>query len=165
MKYFLLGNLFFIFACLEVSDEKDGTDSNTDSSTDTDDYTDTGDYYDTGDYTDYTYNIDCEFSLVLADEAGDGWNGAQIDYEVYDANGDEMYNVTYLYLLESHGSQHPFNFGVADGGTVYWTFTSGEYDEEISYAILDNAGDLVFGDGYPNAVVSEGDFQERTNCQ
>ncbi|MDX1665738.1 MAG: T9SS type A sorting domain-containing protein [Saprospiraceae bacterium] len=84
----------------------------------------------------------CEFTLELSDSFGDGWNGASISVIV---NGNET--VYTLDGINDNGSFESVSFSVMDGDTIQFFYTPGLFDIEVSYALFNPEGRLVFSDG------------------
>ena len=88
-----------------------------------------------------------DFTLVLTDSYGDGWDGANMDVFV---NGTLIFDD-----ITVAASEDVFTFAVDDGDLVETAYTSGSYEYEHSYAFYDNAGAFVAGDGpTPGAGIS-----------
>ncbi len=84
---------------------------------------------------------DCDYTLVLGDIFGDGWNGNTITVTVNGVSTD--------YTLPT-GSSTTFNLPVPSGTTVTVTFNAdGGFVGECEYSIEDEAGNVVFSQG-PN---------------
>ena len=88
-----------------------------------------------------------DFTLVLTDSYGDGWDGAFMDVYI---NGGLV-----LEAITVASSEDIFTLAVDDGDFVETVYTSGSYESEHSYAIYDQAGNYVIGDGpSPGAGIS-----------
>lgn len=84
---------------------------------------------------------DCNYSLILEDNFGDGWNGNTITVTV---NG-----VPTTYTL-AVGSAQTFSIPVPSGTTVTVTFNAnGAFVDECFYSIVDEGGATIFTQG-PN---------------
>jgi len=77
------------------------------------------------------------YTIFLADEYGDGWNGASVDVLV---NGTVVLDDLTV-PVDYDEAQDNFDVEVGDVVTTAWT--SGDYDEECAYAIYNPAGVLV----------------------
>ncbi len=89
-----------------------------------------------------------DFTLVLTDSWGDGWDGA---------NMDVFQNGTLLLddITIDDGSEAVFTFAVDNGDLIETVYTSGSYESEHSYAFYDQNGNFIVGDGpSPGAGVS-----------
>ena len=87
--------------------------------------------------------VACQFSVLLNDTYGDGWNGASLTIKV---NGTSVLNAI---TLSSGYGPLTFNFNANDGDNVAITFTSGSYISECSYVIINPIGITIFSEG-PN---------------
>ncbi|MBT3169190.1 MAG: hypothetical protein HN334_04930 [Candidatus Cloacimonetes bacterium] len=81
-----------------------------------------------------------DFTLVLTDSYGDGWDGAYIHVYV---NGAELYGGH----ITVDGSEYVGTLAVDNGDVVSTVYTAGAFENEHSYAFYDNAGQLVASDG------------------
>jgi hypothetical protein len=93
-----------------------------------------------------TAQLNCEYTLLMADDFGDSWNGASVTITV-DGNA----TVYTLDFSNSDGSFATATFPVEDGAEITVEFAGGFFDYEIYYAILDSDGALVFEDGTEGA--------------
>lgn len=85
----------------------------------------------------------CEYSLIMNDSYGDGWDGAMMDVSI---NGVTINSVTAV------GAGTTFSFEVCNGDLVELVYTSGDYENEHSYLLFDAALNMLFSDG-PNPMV------------
>ncbi|MEN0002544.1 MAG: T9SS type A sorting domain-containing protein [Bacteroidota bacterium] len=102
--------------------------------------------------------LSCEYLLEMNDSFGDGWNGAAItitingvstDYTVnFDDNDGDFLNVAII--LQS-------------GDEVTIGYAPGSFEGEVSFALSDADGFLVYGDG-PNPVTGEDVFSFIAEC-
>ena len=83
---------------------------------------------------------DCEWTLEMTDDAFDGWNGASV---IITTDG-----VTNTYTVPFGGFSTQ-TLSVTAGTLIEVEFTSGFFDDEVAYTILDDQGNVVFSDG-PN---------------
>ena len=101
---------------------------------------------------------DCEFSIVLSDSYGDGWNGNSLDVLV--AGEVVLDDITI-----SSGSSATYSFGGQNGDVVTVVYDdSGSYDGENSYEVFDNQGNSVVqnsgaGGGFSDPGPSGAEFQ------
>ena len=90
----------------------------------------------------------CNIYFNVYDSYGDGWNGAGA--EVF-LNGESQ-----GFLVLENGSEDLFSVSVDPGTYVQLLWTSGDYDDEISFDVLDEAGNVmwtgVFGDEVAQVV-------------
>ncbi len=85
-----------------------------------------------------------DYVLEFQDSYGDGWNGATIEATID--------GVTTAYTLEA-GSGGNAIVNVPDGtSTLEFAFTSGDWDSEITYQIIDPAGNEMASAGPTPAV-------------
>lgn len=99
-----------------------------------------------GDQTDYspvatftTYPCDngCAYTINMTDEYGDGWNGGTITL-AYSTDPTHTSAVT----LEDGETGNAT--AIACGGVASFTWTPGDYDEEVSFTISDASGSVIF---------------------
>ena len=88
----------------------------------------------------------CNYSIVLFDTFGDGWNGGQVTLLV----GTTTYGP---YTITNGGGPLTYNFMVNTGDQIHVTFTAGNWPEENEYFIYDSDGIEIFHDG-PNPTAS-----------
>ncbi len=81
----------------------------------------------------------CEYTIVMLDDFGDGWNGFSIDVLI---NGQLQGNHTL-----TTGSNGSSTFSVAQGDQITFNTNTGSFLYEISYEVLDCDGNSVFQDG------------------
>lgn len=84
-----------------------------------------------------------DYVIEMQDSYGDGWNGAAIEATV---NG-----VTTSYTIDA-GSSNSATIAVPDGGTLSFAFVSGDWDTEVTYQIIDPAGNIMASAGPSPAV-------------
>ena len=82
--------------------------------------------------------LSCEYTILMDDTFGDGWNLATVIVTV-DGNAN-------TYTLNT-GTTGVETFTVTDGDDISIEFTSGIFDYEITYTILDADGVVFFEDG------------------
>ena len=99
------------------------------------------------------------YTLVMYDTYGDGWNGGYLDVQI---NG----NTTYTFFLEDGFGPQEFQFPVDSFDIVNLIYTTGHWDEENSYELLDNNNNLiVYQDGATNQNGSPGNTFGLFACQ
>lgn len=81
----------------------------------------------------------CFYQLELRDDFGDGWSGASLVLEV--GNNTEIFT---LDATNDNGANELFPILVQTGDSVKVTFNSGNFDNEISYALRNSEGSLLF---------------------
>ena len=100
----------------------------------------TGTYENTveaGDET--TVSYDCEYTLSMVDSYGDGWNGASLEILA-----DGVSVGTYSNTSDAGaGEAQTVSFGINEGQVITSVWTSGSYDGEITYSLLDSYGNVV----------------------
>ena len=86
--------------------------------------------------------LSCEYTLELFDSFGDGWNGASITITL---NGmEETYT---LDNINDDGFFNSFTITVMDGDEIIFDYFPGTFENEVSYALYNSEGQLVWGDG------------------
>ena len=83
----------------------------------------------------------CSYTLEMFDSWGDGWNGAYLDVQVNSISVG-MYSAT------NFGTT--VNIPVCTNDIFALVYYPGSYENEVSYNLRDNSGNIVFSDGpYP----------------
>jgi hypothetical protein len=97
------------------------------------------------------FGTPCNWTLVMKDSFGDGWNGASLSFTFDGFDAGE---------LTLDGDVATEILPVPNGSVFDVTFTSGEWDGEVSYKLYDGDENLVFekeAGTYPdNGVVYTG---------
>jgi hypothetical protein len=84
----------------------------------------------------------CDYTLVMNDSYGDGWNGANL---VVNVNGSAFGSYTI-----SSGSTNTVTIAVPTGATIQLVYTSGSFESEVSYQFKNPAGTTIYSAGpYP----------------
>ncbi len=78
----------------------------------------------------------CDYTFVLHDSYGDGWNGNEIDLVF--SNG------TTQTLTLSSGDYASYNVSIPEGATMTCNWYTGSYASETSFEIIDGCGTTVF---------------------
>lgn len=86
--------------------------------------------------------LPCNYTLSLFDTFGDGWNGASV---IVTAAGERT--IYTLNNIDDDGSQRVIPIQVNTGDSIRIEFTSGSFDNEIFYGLLDGEGNAIFADG------------------
>lgn len=86
--------------------------------------------------------ISCEYTLLLFDSFGDGWNGATLTVSV-----DGSSEVFTIDPFSGDGSFAEFTFTAADGQELILDYSPGVFENEVTYELYDSEGNLVFADG------------------
>ncbi len=86
----------------------------------------------------------CEYTLQMFDSFGDGWNGGSLTI----TSGASVYNFT-LNNFTDDGTDSTVTFVVTNGAPFTLSWTSGIFDPEVAFSILDYDGNLVFQDDFP----------------
>ncbi|MFT7156632.1 MAG: gliding motility-associated-like protein [Parvicella sp.] len=81
----------------------------------------------------------CDYTINMFDTFGDGWNGFSIEV-ILDGVSQGNYTMP-------TGSNGQGLFPVSDGQTISFNTTSGIFDSEVSYQVLDCDGVIVFQNG------------------
>ncbi len=96
----------------------------------------------------------CDYRLELYDSGEDGWNGATVTVVI---------GSTTRTASLPEGSFRAVNVPATDGSAIRVDFSSGDRDEEVSYALFDAEGQLVFSDG-PSPDIGEAVFTGSAMC-
>lgn len=78
----------------------------------------------------------CNYTFVLHDSWGDGWNGNQINVEFSDGTSQT--------LTLTSGNYGSFDVAIPEGATMTCNWTTGSYPGETSFEILDGCGGEVY---------------------
>ena len=81
---------------------------------------------------------ECEYTLDLFDSFGDGWNGSQI---IFDING-----VSTPYTIAS-GDFASFTITATENSIVNISYVPGTFENEVSYVLTDEFGNIVLENG------------------
>ncbi|HMQ77397.1 MAG TPA: PKD domain-containing protein, partial [Flavobacteriales bacterium] len=87
----------------------------------------------------------CTYVLQMLDSFGDGWNGASVTITI---NG-----VPATYTL-NNGANGTVNLPVQTGDVITIAFSSGTYDNEITYRLRNGSNAIVFQDG-PSPTIGQ----------
>lgn len=90
----------------------------------------------------------CQFRLDMFDSFGDGWNGGVLTA----ANGG-MTNQFSLVNNIGNGADSTVTFGVTPGVPLVLTWSPGAFNNEVSFALYNNDGELLFSITNPNSGV------------
>ena len=85
----------------------------------------------------------CQYKIVMHDAYGDGWNGGLLTV----LSG----STTNLFTLDDDLATATVSFDVTSGAPVVLTWTPGDFDDEISFELYNNDGDLLYKVSYPKA--------------
>lgn len=80
----------------------------------------------------------CSYTLQMFDSFGDDWNGGYLEVVINSESMGTFYAV-------GNGSTETFD--VCNGDVIELNYSSGSWDEENSYELLNSSGDVVFSDG------------------
>jgi hypothetical protein len=84
----------------------------------------------------------CNYTLVMFDSYGDGWNGGYLTVSV---NG----NNAGTFFASGYGSQS--SFSICNDDAFQLNYTAADYENENSYSLYDASWNLVFSNGpYPS---------------
>ncbi|MEC7986604.1 MAG: hypothetical protein VX278_15665, partial [Myxococcota bacterium] len=83
----------------------------------------------------------CCYELRMRDEYSDGWNGAYLTVKVGEAE--------LIYAMEFGDNRRRVDICADEGLDIDFVYTTGNYDQENRYAIVDPFGDTVVEEG-PN---------------
>lgn len=95
----------------------------------------------------------CNYTLIMFDSYGDGWNGGYLTVSVNGSNAGTFFAAGY-------GSQSTFS--ICNGDAFQLNYTAADYEEENSYSLYDASWNLVFSNG-PNPTVGNV-FTGTGNC-
>jgi hypothetical protein len=84
----------------------------------------------------------CEWSIQMNDSWGDGWNGASVTIAF--SGGVELAPIN---ITLPDGASSTQTFEAPNGYDMTVTFNEGDYDNEVTYDIMDSSGAIVFSDG------------------
>ena len=90
----------------------------------------------------------CTYSFVLIDGYGDGWNGASLTVR---QNGIVVQSMQALDHNDVENSADTVHLMLCNNIPVTLSWTSGEYDEECTFQIIDPMGDLFYTLTEPSA--------------
>jgi hypothetical protein len=98
----------------------------------------------------FTPNISaqCEYSLNMIDDFGDGWNGGVLTI----TSGSETFTFT-LNNFTDNGEDSTVYFNVTDNEPLVLTWVSGFYDTEVSFTLTNYDGDVVSNTNSPDAGI------------
>ncbi|GAB5416599.1 MAG: hypothetical protein Crog2KO_06990 [Crocinitomicaceae bacterium] len=88
----------------------------------------------------FAANAQCTWSLDGFDSFGDGWNGGSLSIT---DGGVPVAGSPFAVA----GSTQSWSFTVTDGNTIELNWTSGTFDGEVSYNLLDDTGATVYAQG------------------
>ncbi|PCI94099.1 MAG: hypothetical protein COB15_15000 [Flavobacteriales bacterium] len=86
--------------------------------------------------------VPCDYTIRMYDDFGDGWNGFEVEVII---NGTSIGNFTF-----TTGSLDSAFFSVNNGDNIVINTVSGFYDIEVTFEIVDCAGNIIFSDGFNN---------------
>lgn len=86
----------------------------------------------------------CSWSVEMNDTYGDSWNGAELQITF---DGAVDLDPVILALTDDDAGYRLQSFSAPTGYDMTVTFVSGDYDEEISYSIMDASGNTVYSVG------------------
>jgi gliding motility-associated-like protein len=85
----------------------------------------------------------CNYTLNMFDSFGDGWNGGKLNVFI---NGVQYGS------FSATGTGSTVSIPVTQGDSIKLTYTSGSFETENSYQLLNGAGTVVFQNGPPPTV-------------
>lgn len=80
----------------------------------------------------------CNYTLEMFDSFGDGWQGGNLQV---------ILDGITIGTFAAQGAGSTETFGVQDGQTLTLSYSSGSFEGENSYNLLDNQGNVLFSDG------------------
>ena len=81
----------------------------------------------------------CDYTLSMVDSYGDGWNGASLEI-LADGVSVGTYSNT---NAAAAGEAQTVTVALSEGQVITSVWTSGSYDSEITYSLLDSYGNVV----------------------
>lgn len=91
-----------------------------------------------------TANAQCEYTLLMFDAFGDGWNGGSLKI----TSGAAVYNFT-LNNIDDDGIDSSVTFVVTNGAPLNLSWSAGIFDAEVSFILFDYDGNIVYQDLFP----------------
>lgn len=85
-------------------------------------------------------NLPCDYTINMFDDLGDGWNGFEVEIVI---NG-----VSLGTFGMPNGSTASQTFSVFNGDNIVINTISGFWDDEVTFEIVDCAGNVIFTDGF-----------------
>ena len=102
----------------------------------------------------------CTFTLEMFDSFGDGWNGANIVID--DGTNQTTYTVNFA---DNNGDFNIVEFEVFSGSPITLTYSPGTFENEVTYFLYDNNGNLLFEDGpFPEVGLVYTGFAQCGDC-
>lgn len=89
-------------------------------------------------------NAQCEYTLNMFDSFGDGWNNGLLTV----TSGSTVYTFT-MDNFNDDGFDSTLTFIVTGNAPLTLSWSSGFFDNEVSFELLNTDGDLVYGVGGP----------------
>ena len=88
----------------------------------------------------------CEYTLYMEDSFGDGWNGGVLSI----TTGTDTYDfmIDSPFLGTGDGEDSTVVFLVNANVPLLLTWSAGFYDEEVSFTLVDNNGNVVYTSGF-----------------
>jgi hypothetical protein len=99
--------------------------------------------------TSATAQLFCEYTLVMEDDFGDGWNGGVLTIAI---NG----NATTYTLDFANPTFQEVSIPIQEGSEIVLSYVAGSFPWEVSYALFDADGILVFQDGQGGIAPQQG---------
>lgn len=101
----------------------------------------------------------CEYTLEMFDSFGDGWNGFTVTVI---EDGVEIGTYTF-----PTGSESTATIPVTHGANIQINTVAGTFPGEVSYNLLNPAGDIVFsdGEGFSNPQIGDNVWSGVVDCQ
>lgn len=90
-------------------------------------------------------NAQCNYSIVLYDSFGDGWDNGEVEIFVDGVSAG-------VYTLATGGGPETYNFTVNTGDIITSTYTPSNWPYENEYRIYDSDNNLIFTDGTAGSV-------------
>ncbi len=94
----------------------------------------------------FTTAQQCQFRLDMYDDYGDGWNGGTLSI----SNGGMTYPFS-MNDVNGDGVDSTVFFSVSSGMPMTLSWTPGSFDDEVSFSLFNNDGDLIYSVSDPSA--------------
>lgn len=107
-------------------------------------------------------NEQCPVTFVLTDQYGDGWNGGEL-VVIDSLTASTVATVAAVnHNLSNVECSDTVQMALCNGRDYIISYTQGNFDQEVSFLILDNSGETILSISSPSAGV-QGNFTH--NCQ
>lgn len=87
-------------------------------------------------------NAQCEYTLIMVDSYGDGWNGGVLT--INSGTDEQNFTIDSPFLGTGDGYDSTVVFNVNAGVPLLFSWSGGAFDEEVSFTVLDYLGNVVY---------------------